>query len=440
MSRHKNHIKHSYYNLFKSLVIITVTALTLVGCTREKTPPNVVLLVIDTLRADMLPVYGENSELAPFISKIGKEGVVFENAFSTSSWTAPGTASILTGLYPIQHGVVMGRNSTKKLFKNGHDIQLNIIPESVTTIGEVMKAGGFDTFAAVDNGNLREDSGFAQGFDYFANFRHQGAENLNSTVRNWYDKIRSSKRYFLYMQYMDPHHPYREHKPWFKGERLTGVERLLAAYKSEVSYLDTKIEEIYKELNWDKNTIILITSDHGEEFGEHGALGHGKNIHAESVRVPFIVIYPDGKFKKRIVSDYVSVVDILPTLAELSGAAYPEDIAGESLVLQLRGETKTKTTPISSHLRKIHKSGQTIEMKCYTNSENRLILSSKADGDQLYSMKTDKAEKNNLASTMTETVGNLKEALTTFESKLSVHDPAFIPVPLDEGEVDDEEE
>lgn len=423
--------------IFSAFSVLAVSgAFCLSGCFKTETP-NVVLLVIDTLRADFLPSYGDKVTVAPFMEKLGREGGVFENSFSTSSWTAPGTASILTGLYPPQHGVLMGRRSTKKLFARDPSTRLNKLPQSVETIAEMMKRAGYSTFGIADNGNIREDSGFAQGFDRFITFQNQGGENVNRQVDSWASEIKKSKNYFLYIQYMDPHSPYEEKKPWFTGENERGVKRAASAYRSEISFTDTKIEELYRKFGWDKNTLLLITADHGEEFGEHGSIGHGKTLFSEVVRVPLIISYPGSNIKASRISEYVSGVDILPTVASYIGEDASDSIQGENLRSLLENTREVKSRKVYNHLWKKQKAGWVLEIKSLAEGDHRLIESSRKDRNYLYNVKSDRREKKNIAGKNPIVVRDIKTKRESLEESFKIYEREWMPVPLDEDDFEE---
>jgi len=425
---------------FRFILFSFFSLVALSACTEKKIgvsgTPNIVLIVIDTLRSDYLPFYGASENNTPFLNELARNGAVFTNNFATSPWTAPSTASILTSLYPIQHGILMGRRSTKKLFLRDNSVQLNKIPESVVTIAEEMKSNGYVTFGAADNGNIREDSGFAQGFDNFINFQNKGAQNLNSTIKSWKPKFDSSEKYFLYLQYMDPHHPYIEHKEYFKGQQKEGLARSIDAYKSELLYVDAKIKEIYDLLNWDKNTIILVTSDHGEEFGEHGSIGHGKNLYSEVIRVPLLLYYPAGGIQHARIDNFVSIIDSLPTLSDLSGIKLSGYHEGISLLPLLKGE-KVDPRPIYSHLWKRSKKGDSIyEVKSIVSLDKRLIQSNKGK-TMLFDMITDFKESNNQAKKDLLKVKELELKLQTLEASLKIFPREWTSVKLDEEDFEE---
>ncbi len=183
----------------------------LLGCSasEDEPRPNVVIVLIDTLRADQLPCYGAVDGVAPFLSRLAASGVVFESAWSTSSWTAPATASIFSGVYPFQHGVLTGFFRTLEKSNDHARIRINTIPGSAETIPELLKRLGYRTFGIADNVNVREELGFHAGFDAFASFNYRTAERVNEQLADWADEIRRSDPYFVYLHYMDMHTPYR---------------------------------------------------------------------------------------------------------------------------------------------------------------------------------------------------------------------------------------
>ncbi|MDC0357873.1 sulfatase [Oligoflexia bacterium] len=352
---------------------------------------NIVLIVIDTLRADHLPAYGYRQSTAPFLSKLAAESVLFKRAIATSSWTSPATASIMTSLYPFQHGVLMGMNSTKKLWKQDPSIKLNRIPEEVTTIAEFLKGAGYRTFGVSDNGNICTAMGFTQGFDHFKTYKNKGAKFVNKTVLGWRTKLKQSPKSFLYLQYMDPHTPYLRHKPWYKN-RGNMKDNTVAAYDSEINFLDKKIEALYTALGWDTNTLIIVSSDHGEEFWEHGKLGHGKSLFSEVLHVPLFFYMPKLGFKPQIVSTNVSPIDIAPTLRAMLGLKEDGALSGESLTPFLFGKATPKSERyFLGQVWKQKPDGREVEMTSITYKDWRYITSQTKDWK--YPAKVDRINK-----------------------------------------------
>lgn len=298
--------------------------------------PNVVVILIDTLRADHLPVYGYPADTAPFLTRLAAESVVFLAAQSTSAWTAPATASLFTSLYPFQHHVDTGFMVTQQMREIGQEIRLNRLPQDVPTLPEVMKGAGYSTFGVTANVNIGALMGFARGFDRFRHFPSDvPATALAEKAKQWDRRLRAGSPYFLYMHFLDPHAPYRENAPWFVPSADPAANRM-AAYDSEIRLVDSVLEDLYRTLGWDRDTLLIVLADHGEEFADHGGRGHGQTLFSEMLHVPLIVHGP-GRFAPRRVAEPVGLIDVLPTLRDLAGTpADPRD-EGRSLRPLLEG-------------------------------------------------------------------------------------------------------
>jgi arylsulfatase A-like enzyme len=308
--------------------------------------PNVVVILVDTLRADHLPVYGYERPTAPFLTRLAGESAVFERAWSTSGWTAPATASLFTSLYPQQHGVVRGFDAVRGT--------VNRIPAGAQTMAEALRAAGYRTYAVSDNVLVSPELGFDRGFDVFEASTGASVERVNKWIRDRRAELSSGGPYFLYVHYMEPHEPYLPHEPWFRefsadGRAVSARPRhFVAAYDSEIRALDESLSRLYRAMGWDEDTVLVVTSDHGEEFGDHGGGGHGHSLFSELLRVPLIVRGP-GLVARRI-DEPVSLVDVLPTLRTLVTApAGPHD-EGVSLAGLLRGGSEGFDRPLFAHL------------------------------------------------------------------------------------------
>ena len=187
--------------------------------------------------------------------------------------------------------------------------------------------------------NISHEMGFDQGFEQFSVTRYETAEAVNKTLREWHPKITSSGRYFLYIHYMDPHLPYHQRAPWYE-EAPSQLQRTINAYDSEISYVDSKIKEMFELYQWDKNALVVILADHGEEFRDHGHMTHGKTLYREVVQVPFLFHTPQFTHTQRI-STVVGTIDLLPTLADWLQATPHTQWRGLSLLPLLAGETTT---------------------------------------------------------------------------------------------------
>jgi arylsulfatase A-like enzyme len=320
---------------------------------REGRRPNILLISIDTLRADHLGCYGYSRPTSPNIDKLAERGVLFENAFSPTSWTLPGHMSIFTSLYPSFHKLEARRGGLH-------------LDSSEITIAELLKATGYRTASFVNHPYLAARWGFDQGFDIY--FRHPTivrAAEQTETVTHWLEwhvfhqrRDLEPAEFFLFVHFMDPHETYNAPQPFrdrytehYQGplqpedhlvtlftkkdfESEADYRYTLALYDGDISYVDDQIGRLLNVLgNLDvlDSTIIVLTSDHGEEFKDHGSMGHKTTVYAEQLHVPLIIVYPPRITAGQRISSQASLVDIYPTLAGLVGEEVPAQTQGTDL-------------------------------------------------------------------------------------------------------------
>ncbi|MEN8154099.1 MAG: sulfatase [Acidobacteriota bacterium] len=380
------------------------------GCKKEMKKYNVVLIVIDTLRSDHLASYGYKRETAPFISEFAKSSILFENVFSASSWTSPATASIFTSLYPFQHKVYMGLLAFLMAKKKYPDVKIDRIPEEIETITEVLKSAGYSTFGISDNLNIGKKQGFHQGFDKMETYEYKGAPAVNKLLFEWKEEIDKSDKYFLYLHYMDPHAPYHSRKPWYRPQE--GMENItLESYDTEINYVDQYIRKAYEAFGWDKNTIVIITSDHGEGLWDHGRMGHGYYLYREEIQVPLIIKFPEGFDPKRIDTN-VTTIDILPTVRDALGLQDSKTDSGKSLIPLIRGKKdEFEKRYIFSYLWK--KVAKIVEYKATIYKKLHFIKSIE-NKKELYNMAIDKKEEKNYFLKAFRTAKQLEEMFEEF--------------------------
>lgn len=324
--------------LLTGLLMFTLL-FTLYSCKkRELKNYNVVLVVIDTLRSDHLPCCGYKKNTAPFISQLAEKSALFENTFSASSWTSPATASIFTSLYPFQHKLLMGLLAIRMAKQIDPNLKINKIPDEATTITEVLKKAGYHTVGISDNLNIGDKQGFTQGFDKFATYMYETAANVNATLKKWQDEITGKGKYFLYIHYMDPHAPYHRRDPLYE-KKEDRQEDLISAYDSEIHYVDRHFKEMFDLFKWEKNTLLIVTADHGEGLWDHGRMGHGNTLYREELQVPLLVYFPGGTVAKRLTA-LTSTIDILPTVRDVIGLPPDKNNEGMSLVPLIEGSEK----------------------------------------------------------------------------------------------------
>ncbi len=340
--------------------------------TDDQSPPNVLLIVVDTLRADRLSFYGHVRDTSPEMKRlIADRGVVMEQAYAQAPWTLPSVASMMTGLDPARF-----------LDENGHPWGL---PEGAVTLAEVLSEAGYDTRAFVANPTLHEGNGFAQGFEHFETAPYDvaslrlHADSLDARIQPQLESLQEP--FFLYAHYLDPHDPYENPEledgksPFFpeytgrlRGTDVHGlylrklamedpeqdVKHLKALYDSEIRYVDRYIGEMLGALPEETvaETLVVLSSDHGEELYDHGGWKHGESVYQEQIRVPLVFRW-DGRLPAgRRVESTVRLLDVMPTVLDATGLLSPElaeSLEGRSLLPMLEGERGEELPAFSRH-------------------------------------------------------------------------------------------
>ena len=292
--------------------------------------PNIILITVDTLRADHVGSYGAGLVATPVMDGIARDGILFENAYCPKPHTAPSHATILTSLYPRQHGVML----------NGHSL-----PHRFETLAEVLREEGYVTSAFVAVFMLSAEFGFDQGFERFDDEMEHGLRTAGEMVHKilpWLEK-NAGKSFFMWIHLYDPHVPLIPPEPFkskYPGDDYTSL------YRAEVAYTDSRLGLILaalKALSIEEETIVILTSDHGESLGEHDYWGHGQQLYEVSVRVPLIVKIPEKlSAKKGIlprssrIQARVRIMDIFPTVLELLGIEERTGLQGSSFLPLMR--------------------------------------------------------------------------------------------------------
>jgi len=295
--------------------------------------PDVVLIVVDTLRADRTRALLRAGRL-PFLKRLSARATRFSRVWSPSSWTPTATASIFTGLHPHQHGV---RSGYLALSGGERLVPVDRIASQLTTLPMVMGAAGYRTLGVSDNINIGETMGFARGFERFEQRAYEGATWLGrSAARLWRARAADDRRpTFLYLHPMDPHAPYHRRAGYVAPIGPDG-DRALARYDSEIVHLDRQLDRLSRRLSLGEHTLVIFTSDHGEAFGEHGQRGHPNQLYDELLSVPLLISIP-GQQAQVQVDEPVSTLDILPTLRGLVGLPPGRDDAGMDLRAAMAG-------------------------------------------------------------------------------------------------------
>jgi arylsulfatase A-like enzyme len=396
---------------------------------------NVLLYVIDTLRADHLGCYGYPRPTSPHIDALAVEGTLFTRTVAQASWTRPATASILTGLYPYDHGTLTLRDP--------------LAPE-FTTLAEVLQGAGYDTAAFITNVNVNGRLGFKQGFAHFVYLRektkrpsvHVLSDEVNHRVFPWLREHRD-RPFFLYVHVTDPHAPYTPPATLLERFAVPGpipelfdrkvlqrlranedvatpanIAHLVARYDGEIAFVDESFGRLVAELKrlaLYENTVIVVMSDHGEEFFEHGRFEHGHTLYEEQLLVPLIARFPDTRFTERRVPILARQIDIMPTLLDYVGVAVPEGIQGRSLLPWAAG-----ADPLEDAEAFAHTSLGRRQIEAVVTGRWKVIRSGGRRGEtiEVYDLQDDPREQTNQAAQRPVLAGYAQQAATASAASL----------------------
>jgi arylsulfatase A-like enzyme len=291
--------------------------------------PNVILVTLDTTRADHLACYGYSGVKTPTLDALARRGVLFEQCAAASPLTLPSHSTIMTGMYPTYHGVRLNGNTA--------------LSEEQTTIAEVLAGRGYQCGAFIGAFVLDGRWGLKQGFHHYDDtfdlkkYKHldlggvqRPGNEITDAALAWLEG-RKDNPFFAWVHFYDPHSPYEPPEPFFSEYNTSIAGR----YDGEIAFMDSQIGRLESWLETNglvKNTIVVLIGDHGEGLGSHGEGTHGYFIYDYAVHVPFLVVTPLKGLSGVRVSSQVRAADVFPTVLELVGAGAPAEVNGRSLV------------------------------------------------------------------------------------------------------------
>lgn len=415
-------------SLYGSLTASLPYSIVISGCKKKniKNKPNIIFISIDTLRRDHCSVYGYKLNTTPNLNKLGRKGTIFNLAYAPTPTTGSSHATMFTSLYPITH----------RKDKNSDTLSSKFL-----TLAECLRTYGYTTAAIVSSFVLHAKFGLTKGFSsYDDNFDHatatihgkvgeltspdeafdqRGDETTRKAI-NVLKKFRtSSNPFFLFLHYFDPHAPYVPPEPFASDLKsstthTTELEKVILQYDGEVAYTDSQIGKLFyalQRMDLMNNTLIVITSDHGEGLGQHGLLQHTFYIYEEAVCVPLLFYWPGHILKGQVVDTPVALVDIVPTILDLVGIEEDDFLVhGQSLASSLRGKSKLDPKrAIYLHRRHFSEAyfPSVLGNQLYTNGEKfgvrignwKYIESKKENLRELFDLKNDPKELRNLYDT-----------------------------------------
>ncbi|MHB0935141.1 MAG: sulfatase [Armatimonadota bacterium] len=405
-----------------TLLLLALAALSLARLYyRWQTPralqdqPNIIFIMVDTLRADHVGCYGYDLPTTPNIDRFAREATRFEQAIAPSSWTVWSVNSIMTSQYPD----VIFSSHQAALKKKGADLRQPMMsgmagaPLRYTTLAEVLQDRGYATNAVVSNPWLQKEQGNAQGYAWY----DDSASRLNTTCDNTSPRVNEvaikrlaeleDRPFFMYLVYMDPHGPYLQHDGFrFQDssqdrhieaalpKTVTGLQRAerrdaLRRYNSEIAYTDAAVGRFLDELKRRKlydDALIVFFSDHGEEFREHGGTDHMKTVYQEVISVPLIIKFPRQR-AARTVPGRFQLLDLYPSvLATLQYDGAPFGLQGNAV--KLPGLLRSMNQPVFS--------ATTTTMRCVLDGERKYLNREEPRMEECYDLAADPLEQHNL--------------------------------------------
>lgn len=359
---------------------------------------NLIVISLDTWRRDHFDTNVSGGPVTPQLAELARRGVVFEQAITTYPSTSASHMSLFTGLYPITHQV-----------RFANDVLGPVIP----TLAEILAARGYQTGAVTENAMLLAETGFMFGFDsYFENkglgiWSTEG--QIDSTLsrgRRWLDD-HADERFFLFLHTYQIHTPYEPPEEYVfgptaeelaSGDEPKWVSTLRHRYAGEVRYADVALSAFLRELEdagMLENSIVVLTSDHGEEFAEHDRVGHSKSVYDEVLRVPLLVWAPGLVREGTRIDTMVSVVDVVPTVLDLLEIAPPQGLQGRTLRAALRGEALAPGEPRFAEGPDVDHPGKRL-LAVRTENHKWIARESASTPHEIYDLASDPGETENV--------------------------------------------
>ena len=407
-----------------AILLVPAVILVIILLVREKKrPPNVILISIDTLRADRLGCYGYRKPTSPNLDRFAGNCFIFTEAISQSSWTLPSHMSILTSLYPGTHKV--------------GGIERSLDPK-ITTLTQILKKAGYQTAGFVDAKFVGAHYGFNRGFDVYRNKNGKGIDRVLPLAEEWL-RQHYKKSFFLFFHVFDCHCPYtppeeisRSFSPDYEGDlNLKGkcgnphlnaleltpedIRYISEQYDGEIRSVDTEIQKLFDligELGLYRNTLIILLSDHGEEFKEHGQIGHQRSVYHELMHIPLIIRLPGSSPPAGRITSRVESIDIMPTVLDFLGLVVDAPLQGKSLtgLLSEKEAAGGKETSFGE-LNEL-----AVKRTLYSGNY-QYIYNVDEETEELYDLKRDLREEENLASQRQDKCRELKTVLESWEKR-----------------------
>jgi arylsulfatase A-like enzyme len=435
-------------NQFK--LLLAVLAAFLITCGADEKPLNVLVIGIDTLRADHLGCYGYRRDTSPRIDQLASGGVLLERTVSQAPWTLPSFASIFTSLYPSQHGAAT--------------VDSRIRP-SVPTLASILAGQGYLTAALVNAPLMQPEYGMATGFDFYDSPPPDSirtAGRITEDALSWLGDNKK-KAFFLFVHYFDPHLSYAPPAPFdrmFGGDYTGSIrgsfdldyfsstnsrdirreiellsredrDRIVALYDGEIAFTDSAVGALLdglRDLDLEQRTLVVLLSDHGEEFFDHGGLDHGHTLYDELLSVPLIFSLPGTLPAESRLEGQVRLIDVAPTILDILGLEPPAHFEGMSLRRWMTGgatkiapdetgEDQTELMPPdeSALLPQADAYAEALRrnttQRCISSYPWKLILDTRTNERSLFNLEEDPGEQHSVSGTQPAVDHRLEQAI-----------------------------
>ena len=409
---------------------------------RYREARGVVVVSIDTLRRDHVSVYGYGKRTTPTLESLAQEGIVFEDAVSTAPWTLPAHASLLTSLYPSAHGAVDLRRA---------------VPEDVPSLPRLLQERGFFTQALVTHLYLSKQYGFGNGFDAHWYRYDARAEPVTDRAISFL-RERGDRDFFLFLHYYDPHWHYdppppfdRTFDPDYEGQ-ASGVwwelkeetedsidprdlRHILALYDGEILYTDRQLGRLFgamRKMGLFDKSLVVVTSDHGEEFLEHGGWEHQKTLYEEVLRIPLLMKLPGAEAAGRRVFEQVSLVDVAPTILDELGLPAVASFQGRSLSGLMRGSAATSADGVWAETHHTLDDSHKLTMRQGPNGKKIIVSRHQERSDtsvEVYDLAQDPREQKDLAGDEPSWVKRALQQVESFLARAAERRKSAAPTP-----------
>jgi arylsulfatase A-like enzyme len=445
------------YGLYGGLAVGLSSNIWMGACGKRKRP-NIILITLDTTRADHLGCYGYNRPTSPNIDQLALESLLYDRAISPGTWTLPAHASLFTGKFTSSHGARFDPNGSllyshavpgPEPWKN--QLRMRTIATNEHTLASLLKTAGYETGSVVAGPYLKRIFGLAKGFDFHdednvASYNGRPAEEVTDSALKWLEKA-SEKPLFLFLNYFDPHRPYQPPyeyaKKFVSFKKPYGVRYLFLSalkrmdrnlfsrlYDAEICYMDHHLGRLFdglKRFGIYDGSWIIVTSDHGELIGEHNRFSHGDRPYQEVVHIPMIVKGPGGRGARRTDS-WIQLTDVLPMILEWLDIETPEGIQGSV--------PPNIDHPILIESRTMPPFEKDGHWTAIIDKESMKYIGNTKGINMLFDLKRDPGEHKNLLAQYPERGKSMSDAIDSYLARLPEPGPQTPPQQLDQETIE----